>query len=149
MTLPPYEYPRRYEEFVPGTVIEHEQRRVITHADNLLYTRLSGHEHPFFFGYASKQSDRIRVNPFLVLGVVGGLVVRATSQAAIANLGWKSVNFPNWTYVWDELRAITEILGKRLSTNNPDRGIINIRTLGLNQHDEVVSVAKRAFLVSV
>lgn len=149
MTLRDYEYPRRYEDFMPGTVIEHEQRRVITHMDNLLYARLSGHEHPFFFAYAARCGERTEVNPFLVLGLVGGLAVRATSQGAIANLGWESITFPNRVYVGDELRALTEILGKRVSKSDSGRGIVRIRTIGLSQDDQVVSVATRAFLVKV
>jgi len=146
--LPTYEYPSRYQDFAPGTVIEHEQRRVITHMDNVLYARLSGHEHPFFFAYGARNEGRTPVNPFLVLGVVGGLAVRATSQSAIANLGWESISFPECAYVWDELRAVTEILDKRLSKKDASKGIIRIRTTGLNQDDRVVSIAVRSFMVN-
>jgi itaconyl-CoA hydratase len=147
--LPPYEYPRSYEDFSLGVVIEHEQRRVVTHMDNLLYARLSGHAHPFFFAYGAKNGDRTPVNPFLVMAVVGGLAVRATSQGAIANLGWDSASFPAQAYVGDELRAVTEILEKRISKQDASKGIIRIRTTGLNQEDRVVSIAIRSFLVSV
>lgn len=149
MTLPRYEYPRVYADFAPGTVIEHEQRRVITDTDNLLYSRLSAHEHPYFFPYVAKDNERAAVNPFLVLGVVGGLAVRATSQSAIANLGWKSITFPYRAYVGDELHAVTEIVEKRVSVTDPRKGIITIRTIGLNDRNEPVSVATRAFLVKV
>ena len=148
MTVPGYAYPACYDEFIPGTVISHAQRRVVTETDDLLYSRLSGHEHPFFFAYGQRQERSVAVNPLLVLGFVGGLAVRATSQNAIANLGWESIAFPERAYVGDELRAVTEIVSKRLSRNDPSRGIITIRTVGLNQHDKVVLVAKRAFLVS-
>lgn len=149
MTLPRYAYPRRYEDFAPGTVVAHAQRRVITEADNLLYSRLSAHEHPYFFAYAQKREGRIPANPLLVLGIVGGLAVRATSQSAIANLGWLSISFPARAYIGDELHAVSEILDKRISAGDPGRGIITIRTSGLNEHDDVVSVATRAFLVAV
>jgi acyl dehydratase len=148
MTLPVHVSPSCYDEFVPGTVISHAQRRVVTEADNLLYSRLSGHEHPFFFAYARHNAGPVPVNPMLVLGFVGGLVVRATSQSAIANLGWESIAFPERAYVGDELSALTEIVGKRLSRGDPSRGLVTIRTFGLNQHDKVVLIAKRTFLVS-
>lgn len=147
MSLPVYEYPSRYDDFVPGTVIDHVQRRVVTETDNLIFSRLSGHEHPYFLAYAEHRKGPAAVNPLLVLGYVGGLVVRATSQNAIANLGWESIIFPERTYVGDELHALTEIVSKRLSRNDPSRGIVTIRTIGLNQHDKIVLVAKRAFLV--
>ena len=149
MSLPVYPSPSRYDEFVPGTVIEHAQRRVVTEADNLFYSRLSGHEHPFFFAYARRATAPASVNPLLVLGFVGGLAVRATSQHAIANLGWESITFPERACVGDELRAVTEIVDKRLSRSDPKRGIVTIRTLGLNQDDKLVVAAKRAFLVAV
>ena len=150
MTLPRYAYPRAYGDFVPGTVIEHAQRRVVTETDNLLYSRLCGHEHPYFFAYgAADAARRAAVNPFVVLGIVGGLAVRATSRSAIANLGWKSIAFPQCAYVGDELRAITEIVDKRVSRSDSRKGIITIRTTGLTGRDHAVSVATRSFLVEV
>src|SRR6478672_6439762 len=99
MSLPIYEYPSRYNDFVTGTVIAHAQLRVVTETDNLLYSRLSGHEHPYFFAYAGHREGPAAVNPLLVLGYVGGIVVRATSQNAIANLGWDSIVFPERAFV--------------------------------------------------
>ena len=148
MTLPVYEYPARFDDFAIGTVIEHAQRRVVTETDNLFFSRLGGHEHPYFFAYGRRADGAVPVNPLLVLAYVGGMVVRATSQNAIANLGWESIVFPTRVHVGDELRALTEISDKRLSRNDPSRGIIKIKTIGLNQESAVVLVARRAFLVS-
>lgn len=144
-----YVYPHEFDDFAVGQVIEHEQRRVLTEADNLLFSRMSGHEHPALFPYGSAAAGPVPVNPFLVLAIVGGISVRATSKGAIANLGWKYVRFPERAFVGDELRAITEIRGKRQSKSNPARGIVNIGTYGLTQDGRVVSETDRSFMVRV
>jgi len=141
-----YEYPEYFEEVKTGIVIAHAQRRIVTETDNLLFSRLSGHEHPSFFSYAVSTSEPVAVLPFLVLAICGGIAVRATSQGAIANLGWEYVRFPGRAHVGDELRAVTRIDDKRASKSNPVRGIVTIITYGLNQHDVVVLEAKRSFL---
>jgi len=142
-----YQYPGYFEDFQPGIVIAHAQRRVVTETDNLLFSRLSGHEHPSLFPYAAGAPQPVAVLPFLLLSICGGIAVRATSQGAIANLGWEYVRFPQRAHVGDELRAVTSIDSKRLSKSNPARGVVTIITYGLNQHDAVVLEAKRSFLV--
>jgi len=149
MTLSPYQSPCWYEDFQVDAVIEHAQRRIVTEADNLFFSRLSGHEHPSFFPYAGGQSQSPAVVlPFLVLAICGGIAVRATSQGAIANLGWEYVRFPSLAHVGDEFRAVTQIAGKRLSRSDLTRGIVTIITFGINQDAAVVVEAKRSFLVN-
>lgn len=147
MTLTACAAPREYADFQIDAVIEHAQRRVVTEADNLLFSRLTGHEHPALFPYARRQSGPALTLPFLVLAICGGMAVRATSRGAIANLGWEYVRFPNASRVGDELRAVTRIAGKRLSRSDASRGIVTIITFGINQDDAVVLEAKRSFLV--
>lgn len=144
-----YVSPEKYEDFVVGEVVEHAQRRVVTEADNILFSRLSMHEHPSVFPYAKAGPTPALVNPFVVLGIVGGLAVRCTSQHALANLGWKYVRFHNPVRVGDELRSRTEIKAKRLSAKDPTRGIVTIITYGLVDDATLVSEANRSFLVAV
>ena len=147
MPLAPYALPTRYEDFLVGAVVLHEQRRVVTETDNLLFSRLSGHEHPSLFAYAQEQRGPVPVLPFLVLAICGGVAVRATSQEAIANLGWEYIRFPNQAYVGDLLRAISHVADKRLSRRDPARGIVTIITYGVRQDEAIVLEAKRSFLV--
>jgi itaconyl-CoA hydratase len=147
MPLARYLCPTRYEDFEVGAVVLHEQRRVVTETDNLLFSRLSGHEHPSLFVYAQQQQGAVPVLPFLVLAICGGVAVRATSQQAIANLGWEYIRFPNPAYVGDSLRAISHVAAKRLSRRDPNRGIVTIVTYGVRQDDAIVLEARRSFLM--
>lgn len=142
-----YARPTRYEDFTVGAVVSHAQRRVVTETDNLLFSRLSGHEHASLFPYAQHRQGAVPALPFLVLAICGGVAVRAMSQAAIANLGWEYVRFPNPAYVGDLLRAMSRVAEKRLSRRDPARGIVTIVTYGLRQDDAIVLEAKRSFLV--
>jgi len=140
--------PHRFEDFTVGALIAHRQRRRLTDADNLLFARLSGHEHPSLFAYAEPASGRARALPFLVLSICGGMAVRATSKHAIANLGWTYIRFPTPAYVGDVLRSLTRIEDKRLSQTDPARGIVTIVTFGIREDDSIVLEAKRSFLIA-
>ena len=142
-----YDYPTCYQDFQIGTVVAHERSRVVTETDNLLFSRLSGHEHPSLFPYTGQRGGAARVLPFLVLAICGGIAVRGTSQSAIANLGWDYVRFPNPAFVGDQLRAVSYIVAKRLSNRDSTRGIVTIITYGIKQDDVIVLEARRSFLV--
>ena len=50
-------------------------------------------------------------------------------------------------FAGDTLYAESTVLDKRESKSRPDEGIVTIRTLGRNQHGEVVCEFERSFLV--
>ena len=64
-----------------------------------------------------------------------------------ANLGWKEIKLPKPVFAGDTLYAESTVLDKRESGSRPNEGIVTIRTLGRNQHGEVVCEFERTFLV--
>lgn len=54
--------------------------------------------------------------------------------------GMDELKWPRPVYPGDTLRAEIEILSARVSRSKPDRGIVRIRCVTLNQHDEPVQV---------
>lgn len=50
-------------------------------------------------------------------------------------------------FAMDDAGAETEVLSARESKSRPTHGIVEVRTRGLNQRDEVVCEFERAFLV--
>ncbi len=50
-------------------------------------------------------------------------------------------------YPGDTLISKSEVLDKRESGSKPDRGIVHVRTTGLNQRGEEVCVYERRILV--
>jgi itaconyl-CoA hydratase len=50
-------------------------------------------------------------------------------------------------FAGDTIRAETEVLEKRESQSHPGKGIVTVRTRGLNQRDEVVIEFERTVMV--
>ena len=77
---------------------------------------------------------------------VAGLSVQDVSESGV-NLGWKEVRLPAPVFAGDTIRAETEVLEKRESKSRPDKGIVTVRTRGLNQRDEVVIEFERSIMM--
>lgn len=140
-----------YEEFQPGTVVEHSLRRTVTEMDNVLFTSLTMNPQPLHldeeFAKSSIYGRRI-VNSLFTLGlVVSFSVTELTMGTTAGNLGYENVTFPHPVYHGDTLRAETRILQKRLSRSHGDCGIVWFEHTGFNQHDDVVCACRRAALM--
>jgi len=96
--------------------------------------------------YSKKaKHKKILVNGLLVISVVVGMTVRDISGKAIANLGYDNVIHQQPTFINDTLYAETEIISK-IEKNN-DTGIVNLKTVAINQNDITVLSLKRSILV--
>ena len=75
------------------------------------------------------------------------MTVPDVSGHAIANLEYSEVKHLGPTFAGDTLYAQTTVLEKRLSRSKPDRGIVSVETVALNQRREKVLSFKRAALI--
>jgi acyl dehydratase len=141
---------RRYEDFTVGDVYRSEVGRTVTETDNLLFTMLSLNTNELHFNEeAAKQTEwgRILVNSTFTLALVLGLSVADTSQAGAVNLGWTEIRLPHPVFVGDTIWTETEVTSMRDSESRPTRGIVGVRTRGINQRGEVVCEFGRSFLI--
>lgn len=141
---------RWYDDFEVGAVYRHWPGRTITETDNSWFTLLTMNTHPLHFdaAYAAEtQFGRPLVNSCLTLSVVVGMSVRDVSQAAIANLGFEKVALPNPVFNGDTLYASSTVLSMRVSRSDPSRGIVRVRTVGVNQDEVEVLTLERSVLV--
>jgi itaconyl-CoA hydratase len=141
---------RFFEDFEVGATYRHEPGRTLSEADNTWFTLLTMNTHPIHFDaeYAKRSEfGKPLVVSTLTLAVLVGLSVADTSRNAVANLGWKEIKLPKPVFAGDTLYAESTVLAKRESKSRPDQGIVTIRTLGRNQHREVVCEFERSFLV--
>jgi itaconyl-CoA hydratase len=83
----------------------------------------------------------------LTLAILVGMSVSDTSEKAIANLGWREIALVAPVFPGDTLYAESEVLQKRQSKSRPNAGIVTIKTLGRNQHGELVCVFERSMLI--
>jgi itaconyl-CoA hydratase len=141
---------RYFEDFELGATYEHRPGRTLSEADNTWFTLLTMNTHPIHFdGEYAKHSEYGRpvVVSTLTLAVLVGMSVSDISQKAIANLGWERITLPKPVFAGDTLYAESTVLDKRDSESRPDQGIVTVRTIGRNQHREIVCEFERSILV--
>jgi acyl dehydratase len=141
---------RLYEDMEIGDVYRSRFGRTVLDADNVWFTLLTLNTNPIHFDaeYAARtEFGRPLVDSTFTLALVTGLSVADVSEHAV-NLGWKDVTLPAPVFAGDTLRAETEVLAKRESRSRPDRGIVTVRTRGLNQREEIVIEFERTIMVA-
>jgi 2-methylfumaryl-CoA hydratase len=90
--------------------------------------------------------DRV-VPPLVLLNLALSFTVHDVSEQAIAHLAYIDLKFPSAAYSGDTLSVFSEILGVRVSESKPDRGIVHLRTTGVNQDGVVVVTFERKALI--
>jgi acyl dehydratase len=132
-----------------GSIHRSRFGRTVLEADNVWFTLLTLNTNPIHFDSeyaATTEWKRPLVDSTFTLALVTGLSVVDVSERGV-NLGWREVRLPAPVFAGDTLRAETEILSKRESQSRPGRGIVTVRTRGLNQRDEVVIEFERSIMV--
>jgi acyl dehydratase len=142
---------RYYENLVIGEVRESGSRTVSL--DELL--EFAARYDPQYF----------HVDPIAAKGSIFGEVVASGIHSAaiwraldheisgdihwICGVAWEDVRWPNPLRAGDTLRARAQALSKRLSTKDPNRGIVEYRYTLLNQRDETVFTCRSINLVAL
>src|SRR5258708_13346011 len=90
--------------------------------------------------------DRV-VHPLVMLNLALSFTVHDISEQAIAHLAYIDLHFPNAAYSGDTFSVYSEILGVRVSESKPDRGVVHLRTTGVNQDATVVVTFERKALI--
>lgn len=146
------QFGRYLEEFSEGDIFKHSVRKTITESDNNIFSLITMNHHPVHLDadYASKQRHgKILVVGTLVFSLVVGLTVVDVSGKAIANLDYESINHKSPVFIGDTIRAETKVLAVRRSKSNPERGVVYVETIALNQNDvEVISFRRHVLVKS-
>jgi acyl dehydratase len=140
---------RSYDELEVGAVYRSRFGRTVLEADNIWFTLLTLNTNPIHFDAqyaATTEWGRPLVDSTFTLALVTGLSVTDVSERGV-NLGWREVRLPAPVFAGDTIRAETEVLEKRESKSRPGRGIVTVRTCGMNQADEVVIEFERTIMV--
>ncbi len=143
------QYGRYLDELEPGQVFEHPRGFTFTTSNMLSFARTFMQANPLYlnaqYARAHGFSD-LPASAQMVFNVTLSLGVQNDSEKAIANLGYYQVQFLRPVYPGDTLRAFTKVLERK--DRGPDKpGITRIRTVSVNQHDEVVLQYERKIMV--
>ena len=139
-----------FDELTPGERFSHSLGRTVTETDNLLFSALTLNTQPLHINedFASRtQFGRRIVNGIFTLGLVVGITVgELTAGTIVANLAYEKVVHPHPLFHGDTVYVETEVLDKRESRSQPDRGIVRLKHIGRNQDGVVVIEVERLVL---
>lgn len=139
-----------YQDLEVGMQIKHAQGRTVTEMDNVMFSALTMNDQPLHINedFASKtQFGQRIVNGIYTLGLVVGIsVAELTDGTIVANLGYENITHPNPLFHGDTVYVETEVLSKRESKSNPQRGIVQLCHIGRNQDGTVVIEVERTVL---
>src|SRR5438309_10606104 len=140
---------RFFEDCKVGDVYRCRRGRTVTEADNIWFTLLPSNTNQIHFNNESAkrtQCGRCLINSALTLAIVTGLGVADVSENGVA-LGWDEIKLPNPLFAGDTLYSESQVLEKRESRSNPERGVVKVRTRGIQQEGKVVIDYVRSVLV--
>lgn len=142
------EYGRVLEDFVDGEVFWHPRGVTIYPAFAVEFATTFMETNPLYLNaeYAKAHGYRdLVVSPLMVMNIALSLGVQNDSEKAMANLGYYNMHFLKPVYPGDTLRAATKVLSRKMKDDKP--GIVTIRTLAINQNEDVVLQYDRKIMV--
>lgn len=141
---------RWYEDFAPGSSIEHKPKVAVTQADNEAFCRLTRNNQPLHLDAAAARqagfADVLVNGLYTFATAVGVSVEDTTAGTLVANLGYADVEHPKPVHPGDTLAFRTQVLDKRPSSK-AGRGIVTLLHQVHNQRGEEVCRFKRTVMV--
>jgi acyl dehydratase len=139
-----------YDDLEVGMRIQHSTGRTITEMDNVMFSSLTMNPQPLHLDehYAAQtQFGRRLVNGIFTMGLMVGICVSDLTEGTIvANLGYDKVRHPKPVFHGDTIYVESEVLDKRESRSNPDRGIVTIKHTARNQDGVIVCELERTVM---
>jgi itaconyl-CoA hydratase len=131
-----------YEDFEIGQTLELSKGRTMLAEDNVWLSLLTMNTNPIHFDYhysSKTEFGKPLVDSCITLAIL--------SQDGFMNLGWDEVIMPHPVFDGDTIYSKSEVLEKRESQTHSDRGIVSVKTTGVNQNGVTVMEFKRTFMV--
>jgi acyl dehydratase len=133
---------RYFEDFAVGQVNK-PSVRVRVEKDEIIAFAKKFDPQPFHLDEAAARQSifgRLVASGWHTAALTMSLVAASENRAVggTIGLGFEGLRWPIPVYPGDELRIESEVLETRPSKSRPDRGLIKIRTLTLNQNGDVV-----------
>lgn len=143
-------YGRVLEDFEEGAVFVHPRGITVSTSFAIEFATAFMEANPLYlngdFARAHGFKD-VLLSPLMVMNIALSLGVQNDSEKAIANLGYYNVKFCEPVYPGDTLRAYTKVMNRR-ERGPGEPGIVTIRTVALNQRDNIVLQYDRKIMVA-
>ena len=131
---------RFFEEYRLGEVIAHAVPRTVTQGERALYHALYPARHALYSSDVFARACGLPASPLddlIGFHVVFGKTVPDVSLNAVANLGYAQGRWLAPVWPGDTLRSQSTVIGLKQNSNGQS-GVVYVRTLGTNQHNQPV-----------
>ena len=143
-------YGRLLDDFQVGDIYYHPWEVTLDDGMMALFAASFLDPNPLYssrrFARALGFRDRL-VHPLLLMNLALSSSVHDVSEQAIAHLAYLNLHFPHAAYAGDTLSVHSEVLSVQASTSKPDRGVVTVRTIGVNQDGIPVVTFERKALI--
>ncbi len=142
-------YGRKLDDFAAGDLYGHPWEVTVDEGMTALFSAAFQDAMPPFASrtYARALGLPSRpVHPMLLLNLGLSFSVHDVSEQAIAHLAYLDVRFPEACHAGSTVSASSRVLNVK-PTSRGDRGVVEVRTVLVNEHDEVVCRFDRRALV--
>ena len=143
-------YGRLLDDFRAGEVYHHPWEVTIDDGMLALFAASFLDPNPLYSSrrFARDLGFRDKVVPPVVLmNLALSFSVHDVSEQTIAHLAYMNMKFPSAAYSGDTLTAYSKVIGVRASESKPDRGIVHVRTMAVNQDGATVVRFERKALI--
>lgn len=143
-------YGRYLDEFAPGQIFQHPRGFTIDRGVAKAFATTFMQGNPLYLNEEFAKQHGFETTPLcpqMVFNLVLSLGVQNDSEKGVANLGYYQAQFLRPVYPQDTLRSLTKVLDQQ-DRGSDKPGIVTLRTLGLNQRDEVVLQYERKIMVA-
>ena len=133
--------PKTFDDYQVGQVLT-SMGRTITETDQVNFVAFSGLSLPIFRDEEYSKKHGLygkRICPgFLAVAISAGMIESTMDMThLLAALGFDAFKFHKPVFPGDTIHISIEILSKRISKKQPDRGILEGRISIINQHGDV------------
>lgn len=140
---------RFFDDFEIGDVYQHKIGRTIIDPDEVWFAGITTAQNPMHYNrdYASHTKfGRQTVNAPFTNAVVTGMSVNDISING-TELGWDYIKVPNPVFIGQTIYAQSEITGKEECADDPEKGIITVKSIGITAEGKVILEMQRKVLV--
>src|SRR5262245_30381025 len=130
------------EDFEVGQTLELSKGRTMLAEDNVWLSLLTMNTNPIHFDYhysSKTEFGKPLVDSCITLAIL--------TQDGFTNIGWDEVIMPHPVFDGDTIYSKSEVLEKHDSETHSDRGIVRVKTPGVNQDGQTVMQFMRTFEV--
>jgi 2-methylfumaryl-CoA hydratase len=134
------------EDFEVGALLRHKGGRTVTegihaHFTDFCYTTSPLHKNA---RYARRYGFRgMFLPPGVAMAVAFSQSVEDVSENARANLEYIDMRFGSPVYIGDTIEVESRVLGVRVSSRTPDRGVVHVQTVARKDSGEIVVAYQR------